>query len=336
MATQVKILRAADYGKFLETLLQGESRLYAPVQQGQRVSYRRITAPGEIAEGFLIPDMSAKAVVFPRIEKLLGYTKTKDDVLVEDFDPDTVPHKIVWGMRPCDAAGFEGLGAIFGWDPADPIFTLRRERTTLVGLSCPTADDFCFCTSLGGGPGNASGCDMLLTKKAGGDYIVEVVTPKGEALVAVAPALFADGDASDKEKYLAEVPVRFNQEGLKERLEGDFDTDVFDRYAMRCIGCGACAYVCPICACFDIQDETKGSTGRRVRTWDTCGAKLFTLHTSGHNPRETQGARWRQRLMHKFSYMPDRLDGVRGCVGCGRCSRRCPVDMNIAESLGQI
>ena len=36
--------------------------------------------------------------------------------------------------------------------------------------------------------------------------------------------------------------------------------------------------------------------------------------------------------MHKFSYIPDTRNTL-GCVGCGRCSRACPSDMNITEQL---
>ncbi len=330
----IKLLRKEAYNKLVNKLLE-KNKIYAPTQQGKRVGYQRITSAEEIADDFIIPDMSAKSIVFPRTEKLFGYTKDQNDVEVQDFDMEAVPYKIVWGIRPCDAAGIQSLAAIFNWGPADPIFARRLECTTFVGLSCSKADDYCFCTSLGGGPGNTKGCDILLTKTDDGDFIAEILTPKGDAIFESAPELFEDSENLDKEKYLANVPKRFDDTNLTERINGVFDTNMFDEYAMRCLGCAACAYVCPVCACFDIQDETKGSKGQRIRTWDSCGAKLFTLHTSGHNPRETQGARWRQRLMHKFAYMPERLS-VRGCIGCGRCSRRCPVDMNIAESLNNL
>jgi formate hydrogenlyase subunit 6/NADH:ubiquinone oxidoreductase subunit I len=36
--------------------------------------------------------------------------------------------------------------------------------------------------------------------------------------------------------------------------------------------------------------------------------------------------------MHKFSYQPQQYE-LPGCVGCGRCSRACPADMNLKEQL---
>jgi ferredoxin len=36
--------------------------------------------------------------------------------------------------------------------------------------------------------------------------------------------------------------------------------------------------------------------------------------------------------MHKFSYHPLNYEGL-GCVGCGRCIDRCPVNLDIREAL---
>ncbi|MFR5870624.1 MAG: 4Fe-4S dicluster domain-containing protein [Alistipes sp.] len=160
------------------------------------------------------------------------------------------------------------------------------------------------------------------------------MTPKGERLAAEASSLFASADGMSKEEYLARVEKRFDAQQLRETGSGvrqpGLETAVRALSRLR-----ACAFVCPTCACFDIQEDARGATGRRVRCWDSCGFSLFTLHTSGHNPRPVQSARWRQRVLHKFSYMPERI-GQTGCTGCGRCSRACPVNMNLLEHLQSI
>jgi ferredoxin len=67
----------------------------------------------------------------------------------------------------------------------------------------------------------------------------------------------------------------------------------------------------------------------RIRNWDSCMFPLFTLHGSGHNPRGEKIQRVRQRFMHKLKYYVDKYgDGIQ-CVGCGRCVRHCPVNIDI-------
>jgi formate hydrogenlyase subunit 6/NADH:ubiquinone oxidoreductase subunit I len=58
---------------------------------------------------------------------------------------------------------------------------------------------------------------------------------------------------------------------------------------------------------------------------------IFTVHTTGHNPRETKLARLRQRFMHKLKYFVDKYDKGIMCVGCGRCVQQCPVNIDIRK-----
>lgn len=123
---------------------------------------------------------------------------------------------------------------------------------------------------------------------------------------------------------------------LPDWLAAHFDHPVWSTLALRCHGCGACTAVCSTCHCFDIVDEhdTYGRGARR-RNWDFCQSAKFTLHASGHNPRQDQNQRLRQRIMHKFSIYPRRFDTVL-CTGCGRCARACGAGMNLPEVLGQL
>ena len=66
-----------------------------------------------------------------------------------------------------------------------------------------------------------------------------------------------------------------------------------------------------------------------MKNWDSCMFPIFTVHTTGHNPRDTKTQRVRQRFMHKLKYFVDKYQTGIMCVGCGRCVRQCPVNIDI-------
>ena len=108
--------------------------------------------------------------------------------------------------------GIGELSAIFNWDYKDEIYNNRLSRVTVFGFSCSKADEYCFCTSVGGNPGNTEGSDILFTRLGeDGDYLAEILTEKGSAVVSLASGLFEKAGEIKKEQYLADVPVRFSK-----------------------------------------------------------------------------------------------------------------------------
>ena len=323
-------LSTASLGLLFAALRADGRRLLAPTDRDGRSELNPVETPAQVAQGYIQTVMSAKAVAFPKVERLLTYTLANREVRLLDA-PARAEATVVFGIRPCEAAGFAALDAVFNWDTRDRFFNARMAAMTVIGVACEHCDQACFCTSVGGGPEDRRGSDILLAPIPGG-YRAELLSDKGRALRALAPELFAPWDPSSPEPHLAEVPGVFGHAELTDKLPALFESGLWAEQSLGCLGCGACAFVCPTCVCFDLQEEADAKGGQRLRTWDSCGGSPFTLHASGHNPRETQAQRWRQRVYHKFSYYPQRY-GMLGCVGCGKCTRACPVDMNLQEHL---
>jgi len=307
-------------------------RILAPVDGDGRTELCEVETRAQVAKDYLQTILSAKEAVFPKVERLLSYTTEPGKVDLKDSEPHAMP-TVLFGIRPCEAKAFKALDAVFNWDSRDKFFNARLEKLAVLAVSCTKADDACFCTSVGGGPSDTAGSDLLLTPMEGG-FLAEVLSEKGEAIRALATDLFTPCEGIDKAALTVKLEPAFNHPALTAQLPGIFENPLWDEQALRCIGCGACAFVCPTCVCFDLQEEADPRRGQRLRCWDSCGFSMFTLHASGHNPREVQGARWRQRVYHKFSYFPQRF-GEAMCVGCGKCTRACPVDMNLKEHLTQ-
>lgn len=332
MQTENYLIRKSSLEKLFNNLIVNGNTIFAPKAKGELVLFAKVQAFEEITEDYIVTTNSAKSVVFPKVEKVFSYNKTKESTEIVDTCIQTFPEVVLWGTRPCDAAAFIPLNNTFNEDYPDIIYNKRSQKMLILSFSCSRCDEYCFCTSVNGGPGNTTGSDILFTKLSSGYYLAEVISEKGKILVKDNIALFETKPEESKAQNLAKVTAYFNQDEIQAKLQNLFENPVWDEKSRACLGCGSCAFVCPVCSCFDIQDEAHGHKGTRLRCWDSCGFGLFTLHTSGHNPRETQGARWRQRILHKFLYMPNKSK-VAGCVGCGRCSRACPADINILETV---
>lgn len=280
--------------------------------------------------------LSPKALLMPRNQTLLRF---KDGRAEEPAWPER--ETFLFGVRPCDARAIQTLDEVFvdGESP-DPYYAQRRARVTVLALACRQPMSTCFCRSVGGGPGDGTGADVLAMALEEG-LVLRPRTPKGEQLLASAADLTKKAPQAATEEAEAQIRAAEDQvmpvpmDEMARRLREAYESPLWEAAGRKCLGCGTCSYLCPTCYCFDITDEVRGGNGRRVRTWDCCAYRLFTLHGSGHNPRPTPRERWRQRIMHKFRYAVEN-HGHPFCVGCGRCIRNCPASLDLRTVLKEV
>jgi len=329
------------YAEFVNVLLRKGKKVVAPTIYQNTLLFREINSVNEIVlpENYINTVRSAKEFMFPITEPVVEFSYKNKELQLDDYEPE-VNEKVIIGLRPCDAAAFPVIDDIFNYEYKDAFYNKRREETILITIACENADESCFCTSVGIKPDSAQGSDILLKKNTAGNYFAYASSEKGERLVNqfldILEEIIELVDENPVYKQTAEkVRTPLELEKIKDWLDKNFDNPAWDEYGARCLGCASCAFLCPTCHCFDIVDEMKYNHGLRRKNWDACQFPVFTLHSSGHNPRDVQNKRYRQRVMHKFKYYNDRFNKIL-CTGCGRCIRACPVNLDIYQVVSGI
>jgi sulfhydrogenase subunit beta (sulfur reductase) len=323
-----KTLSKADLPRLIGTW-QEHATIVAPVRNGELTEFRRLNGTRE-------PDLYFGANTrYPPKALFLPQSEAMFHVQGVDFEPiqAEISSRVILGIRACDARAVQLLDGVFDSpEHKDPYWVQRRERTTMVVLGCANPCATCFCTTVGSGPFDARGADILLTE-VGDDYVAEFTNEKGEALMGHLPNASRAQIRTLRqvqEQAAANMDRPFQTEGIVDKLYQLFDSDFWFQVQQSCLGCGVCTMLCPTCHCFDIADEVQRS--ERVRNWDTCMFRIYSQEASGHNPRPTNVERTRQRIMHKYAYFVESFGEI-GCTGCGRCVRHCPVALDIRDII---
>ena len=182
----MKILKIdrKNWSPFLDKL-KDTYRLYGPVRQGDVFSFASVQDVSQIDLSFQNSRLSPKSLFLPQSDRMFEFSldPERDDAHILKEVPKDYSARAVIGIRPCDARAFTLVDVNFDAPKLrDPWWVRARECTTLVGLCCTSPCATCFCTSVGGGPFDEEGLDVLLME-VGETLLAKVLTQKGERLI---------------------------------------------------------------------------------------------------------------------------------------------------------
>ncbi len=313
--------------------------IHAPTKKGDgSFAFAPVTNPSKIALGCNRTILPLKKYLFKPVEVMFNFHTQKG---YEAPTAETDKKLVIFGAHPCDIHGLKILDIVLGGGYTDSYFSARKNQVAVIGLDC-IPDEFCFCRSTGTDFVD-SGFDLFLSD-INGCYLVRIGTSRGDDMVTAAQSLFRPVEQHDREAYKSKsihrresFQTEIQLQDLPEIMDLEYENEVWQEVAEKCLSCGTCSMVCPTCYCYAVFDELNldASSGQRKRRWDSCLFKDYALVAGGHNFRARRSSRVKNRYFHKQRGFVSRY-GRPSCVGCGRCKAYCPAGVDILEVVQKL
>ncbi len=273
-------------------------------------------------------DYPAKEVITPIQQSIFYFTE-------EEYRASKTPEKpILILARPCDINAQKIQARIYagngGFD--DFYYTRMRRLVKFAMMECGGGDDTCFCVSMGTNRTD----DYSLAIRFTDDGMTAGVNDEsfepyfsGMPTQEYTPAFVEENQLKVTVPDLSDDQVRLALK--KHPMWKEFDS--------RCISCGSCTVACSTCTCFttrDIQYGDNPEVGERRRVSASCQIEGFDRMAGQRELRSAPGDRMRYKVLHKFHDYKARFKESHMCVGCGRCTHRCPEFISISATVNKM
>jgi formate hydrogenlyase subunit 6/NADH:ubiquinone oxidoreductase subunit I len=274
------------------------------------------------------PQNSLKSFFLPQQETLAHYNIDGDGYTFTNAEPpeDT----IYFGIRSCDLTALLYMDLIFSKPAKDETYFGRRKKSLIITIGCNDPFSHCFCEATNSGPYLDYGYGLQFID-LGSRYYVAAGRSKGADILTKWSYFFREVTEDDQKlryQLFLESRGRFNRNIQLEHAcqilqKNSVDENIWKKLSSRCYDCGGCAYVCPTCTCFSVDDLPSSKTeGIRVRSWDACTSSGFTRMAGNHNPVDRTRYALQRRFLHKLKF-DYKEHGKASCTGCGRCVDIC-------------
>ena len=320
----------SNFRAFLKKLTQNMEVIGVKARQG-KYAYGIIDDVRELCMNYDVTINPPTRFFLPAKEILLKY-KLGENGGAEPVKAN-YPRALV-GVHPYDIRAIELIDAVYTLTNPDPNYLARRNNTTIIGVDCLNPSPKSFAPSMGTNV-TETGFDLMLTD-IGNSYVVTIGSKKGADLLrkyaevreATLEELGKQKEARDKALAKFKQELLVPRERMPRILEENYDNPYWESRSKTCFSCGSCVMVCPTCFCFDVKDEISLNLkeGDRYRQWDGCMLTDFAKVATGENFRPDRTSRFRHRIFRKGKYLLEKY-GIVGCVGCGRCTTACLVDI---------
>ena len=342
-----KLLKRSDFKKFLDDLA-AKGEVIGPTRRGGGTStysntmFAPIRKLEDLELDYKSSMLSPKKILFPDNQDLYTYKVENDQVCLTDLTRLGKKEIVLLGLHPCDLSAIVCLDKLFLKNrQVEDVYKSRREKTTIVGLTCNEPHASCFCNQMETGPDAQEGYDLLMTD-IGNGFFVRAGSDKGRRILeAYYFFQVTDEDRRSRKEVIDRLekalPKKLNLSKIVDNMIEKFNDDLWKEFSDVCCSCGACNMVCPTCHCFTVIDKTSPDrdTGRRVLVWDTCHFERFAQMAADRSVRSEKSQRYKHRLYDKFYYDFNR-HGRYFCVGCGRCEEFCPAHINMRSVLARL
>ena len=325
----------SEQAKALFSALAEKYTLYAPKRFPKQGRYSDTDviryAPVARLEEIVFDEKSdypAKEVLSPIHQALFYFTE-------DEFRASKAPKKpILLFARPCDINAQRIQARIYAGNGGftDAYYERMHQLVKFVLMECPGGDDTCFCVSMGT---NQTDDWSLAVRRTETGCLFSVVD--GE----LAPYFSGLPEAGFAPAFVQENQLKVTIPDIpdKETLNALKKHPFWKEFNSRCISCGSCTVACSTCTCFTTRDIIYGDNpevGERRRVTASCQVEGFDQMAGQREFRSTAGERMRYKVLHKFHDYNARFGEGHMCVGCGRCTHRCPELISISATVNKM